>query len=403
MQQELRRAYWNYVESLFSSDDGSTEYDNRKRFWRFIKHNRTDSTGITELKTADGTTVSDAIPKAEALNQQFKSAFTQETEIKDDILPDILPFEEMPEVTFTTNGIEKLLHGLKTHKAAGPDGITPRILKHLAKTLAPILCNIFRLSYDRGEIPDDWREANVVPIYKKGDKSTPANYRPISLTCICCKLMEHVLASNIMRFGDRNNIIFPLQFGFRKNMSCEQQLLGFVSDLHNNLDEGNQTDVLIMDFSKAFDKVGHQRLLRKLDYYGVRGKNLKWIQNFLHRRSQRVVLEGKKSSTIDVESGVPQGSVLGPCLFLFYINDLPNGLASKVRLFADDAISYMTIDNQQDAHNLQQDLNRIGEWAKKWTMVLNTEKCKVITVTLMDFTMNRCFDGKLNGKATLIH
>ena len=156
------------IESLFSSDDGSTEYDNRKRFWRFIKHNRTDSTGITELKTADGTTVSDAIPKAEALNQQFKSAFTQETEIKDDILPDILPFEEMPEVTFTTNGIEKLLHGLKTHKAAGPDGITPRILKHLAKTLAPILCNIFRLSYDRGEIPDDWREANVVPIYKKG-------------------------------------------------------------------------------------------------------------------------------------------------------------------------------------------------------------------------------------------
>ena len=162
------------------------------------------------------------------------------------------------------NGIEKLLHGLKTHKAAGPDGITPQILKHLAKTLAPILCNIFRLSYDRGEIPDDWCEANVVPIYKKGDKSTPANYRPISLTCICCKLMEHVLASNIMRFGDRNNIIFPLQFGFRKNMSCEQQLLGFVSDLHNNLDEGNQTDVLIMDFSKAFDKVGHQRLLRKL-------------------------------------------------------------------------------------------------------------------------------------------
>ena len=166
-----------------------------------------------------------------------------------------------------------------------------------------------------------------------------------------------------------------------KQRTCEQQLLGFVSDLHNNLDEGNQTDVLIMDFSKAFDKVGHQRLLRKLDYYGVRGKNLKWIQNFLHRRSQRVVLEGKKSSTIDVESGVPQGSVLGPCLFLFYINDLPNGLASKVRLFADDAISYMTIDNQQDAHNLQQDLNRIGEWAKKWTMVLNTEKCKVITIS----------------------
>ena len=113
---------------------------------------------------------------------------------------------------FTPKGVEKLLLGLKIHKAAGPDGITPRVLKQLAKTLAPILCHIFRLSYETGEIPEDWREANVVPIYKKGNRSTPVNYRPISLTCICCKLMEHVLASNIMKHGDRNDIIFPLQY-----------------------------------------------------------------------------------------------------------------------------------------------------------------------------------------------
>ena len=187
--------------------------------------------------------------------------------------------------------------------------------------------------------------------------------------------------SSQQKHGDRNSIIFPLQYGFCKNMSYEQQLLGFTSDLHKNLDEGRQTDAIIMDFSKAFNKVGHQRLLHKLQFYGVRGKNLGWIQSFLHGRSQRVLLDGNNSSSIAVESGVPQGSVLGPCLFLFYINDLPNGLASKVRLFADDAISYMTIDNQHYAHNLQQDLNRIRDRAEKWMIVLNTDKCKVLTVS----------------------
>ena len=382
LQKELRKEYWNYVESLFTIDvdEGNTQFDNMKRFWRFIKHNRTDSTGITELKT-EGTTVTDPVAKAEALNHQFKSAFTKETPIPDNILPSTSPFEEMEDILFTPKGVEKLLLGLKIHKAAGPDGITPRVLKRLATTLAPILCQIFRLSYEMGEIPEDWREANVVPIYKKGNRSAPVNYRPISLTCICCKLMEHVLASNIMKHGDRNSIIFPLQYGFRKNMSCEQQLLGFTSDLHKNLDEGRQSDVIIMDFSKAFDKVGHQRLLHKLDFYGIRGKNLKWIQSFLQGRSQRVLLDGNRSSSIAVESGVPQGSVLGPCLFLFYINDLPNGLASNVRLFADDAISYMTIENQHDAQNLQHDLNKIGGWAQQWMMVLNTDKCKVLTIS----------------------
>ena len=136
-----------------------------------------------------------------------------------------------------------------------------------------------------------------------------------------------------------------------------------------------------MDFSKAFDKVGHERLLKKLNFYGVRGKNLQWIASFLHNRSQRVVLDGLQSTAVNVESGVPQGSVLGPCLFLYYINDLPDKLSSPVRLFADDAITYLTIENDQQANQLQGDLNRIGEWSDSWMMELNTKKCHVITVS----------------------
>ena len=225
----------------------------------------------------------------------------------------------MPDIGFSVPGVEKMLSKLKSHKAPGPDGITARVLKQLSTTIAPILCNIFKVSYESSQIPEEWRQANVVPIYKKGDRTDPSNYRPISLTCISCKLMEHVIASNIMQHGDNHNILFPLQYGFQRNRSCELQLLGFVSDLQNNLDRGQQTDVLVLDFSKAFDKVGHQRLLRKLEFYGVRGRNLQWISSFLLQRSQQVVLDGHQSSSVKVESGVPQGSVLGPCLFLYII------------------------------------------------------------------------------------
>ena len=254
----------------------------------------------------------------------------------------------------TVPGVQKLLNNLNIHKAAGPDDITPHILKELSTQIAPILCAIYNKSYATGEIPDKWREANVVPIFKKGTTYDPSNYRPISLTCISCKLMEHIITSNIMQHANIYDILYALQHGFRNKLSCETQLLEFVQDLANNMQNGSQTDILVMDFSKAFDKVGHNRLVKKMEYYGVRGKTNNWIRSFLSNRSQTVVLEGERSHSASVISGVPQGSVLGPCLFLFYINDLPVGISSKVRLFADDTIVYLTINNNSDANKLQQ-------------------------------------------------
>ena len=207
-------------------------------------------------------------------------------------------------------------------------------------------------------LPDDWRIANVSPVYKKGQKSLAENYRPISLTSVCCKTMEHILASKIMKHGEENNILYPLQHGFRKGHSCETQLIEFVDDISKNLQEGQQTDILILDFAKAFDKVNHSLLIHKLQHYGIIGKSVRWIQNWLANRKQSVVIDGSTSDAVSVDSGVPQGSVLGPGLFLYYINDLQSRLTSTVRLFADDTIAYLTISNNNDAETLQKDLNK---------------------------------------------
>ena len=234
---------------------------------------------------------------------------------------------------------------------------------------------IFRKSLATGEVPDDWRTANVTPAFKKGQKYQEENYQPILLTSVCCKIMEHVIASQIMNHGEMNNILYTLQHGFRRGRSCESQLIEFIDDLSNNLHNNQQTDILVMDFAKAFDKVCHSLLTHKLHHYGLQGNVNRWIKNWLANRKQSVVVEGEQSQFVRVESGVPQGSVLGPCLFLFYINDLPAKLHSSVRLFADDTIAYLVIRSHEDADLLQEDLVTLAAWEDQWRMKFHPSKC----------------------------
>ena len=244
----------------------------------------------------------------------------------------------MSPVYFTTRGIDKLLCELNIHKAAGPDGIKPVILKHLHLVIAPTLQIIFEKSYNTRQTPEDWKKAHVTPIFKKGKKDNPANYRPISLTCIISKLMEHIIVSALMKHLEGNGLLHSNQHGFRSQRSCDTQLVDLSHQLVSALHDGTQTDVIALDFAKAFDTVPHTHLLFKLERLGVDSATRGWISSFLHGRRQRVLLDGEKSDEAAVLSGVPQGSVIGPVLFLAYINDLAQGISSDVRLFADDTI-----------------------------------------------------------------
>ena len=206
----------------------------------------------------------------------------------------------------------------------------------------------------------------MTPIYKKRDRNLPANYRPISLTCVCCKILEHIICTHIRHHLDTHNILSKLQHGFRSKHSCVSQLTITMNDLLKHRDKRTQIDMAILDFSKAFDTVPHQRLLGKLSFYGIKGPLLNWIAAFLKDRHQRVVVEGMTSGEVPVDSGVPQGSVLGPLLFLLHINDLPNVVTSQVRLFADDCLLYRPIRSVVDQEGFQRDLEALEQWATTW-------------------------------------
>ena len=243
-----------------------------------------------------------------------------------------------------------------------PGGLHARILKELSEEIAPFLCTIYQKCLETGSIPDVWKTANVSAMFKKGEKFKASNYRPVSLTCISCKMFEHIIVSNIMRHLDKHKLLTDCQHGFRRRRSCETQLLTLADELIKGLDKGRQLDLAILDFSKAFDRVPHERLLKKLDHYGIRGKTLEWIRAFLTNRTQKVTVEGVVSESIHVKSGVPQGSVLGPILFLVFITDLPASVQSSSRLFADDCVVYREIRSDKDCQILQDDLQKLWEW-----------------------------------------
>ena len=366
-----------------------------KRFWSYIKNLSSSGAGVAPLKK-DGRLTSDPREQAEVLNSQFQSVFgdgqrytAEEFNLKTKMTDKETP--TMGNVTVSCEGIKRLLRNLNPHKAGGPDGISSRVLKELAEEIAPALTCIFQSSLSSGVVPADWRSAYVTPLFKKGEQYNPANYRPVSLTCIACKLLEHVVVSSVMQHFESHGILIDNQHGFRRGRSCETQLLEFVEELMTNLEEGKQTDILIMDFAKAFDRVNHSLLVHKLHRYGIRDSTLAWIENFLEDRHQAVVVNGHRSSFISVRSGVPQGSVLGPCLFLAYINDLPEELTSLTRLFADDTAVYRVINDCSQQLQLQQDLNRLAEWENSWDMQFHPAKCVSMPITRRRNVLNNSY------------
>ena len=301
----------------------------------------------------------------------------------------------MEEIHIDEDGVRKLLQKTNPRKATGPDNIPACILKDCSSELAPILIIIFNKSLQEGTVPEDWRHANVTAIYRKGTRHDAANYRPVSLTSLCCKLLEHVKVSKTVKHLERYNILNDCQHGFRAKRSCETQILTLYYELASSLDKKVQTYMIILDFSKAFDRVPHQRLLKKVHHYGIRGNTHQWISSFLNSRTQQVLVEGQSSEKVPVVSGVPQWSVLGPVLFLMFINDLPDNINSSARLFADDIILYCQIRNNNDQHLLQEDLDTLATWEKTWGMEFHPQKCSVLRISKARDP--RTFQYQLNG------
>jgi ribonucleases P/MRP protein subunit RPP40 len=246
--------------------------------------------------------------------------------------------------------------------------------------LAWLLTRVMRASLNEGTVPDDWKNANVTPIFKKGRKSDPGNYRPVSLMSVCCRMMESIIKDQIVNHLDKNKLIRSTQHGFTKGRSCASNLLCFLEKVTSQLDNGAAIDVIYLDFAKAFDTVPHKRLKKKLKAHGISGKLLRWIASWLHGRKQRVVLNGAESTWAEVLSGVPQGSVLGLLLFLIFINhlDAAVSVADWLSKFADDTKVARVISSDSDRAELQESLNALMDWTMKWGMRFNVLKCKVM-------------------------
>jgi hypothetical protein len=350
-----------------------------KQFYAYLKSRTSNKQTIGPLKKGDQI-ISDNTKMATLLNDFFVSVFTKEDKCVPDA-PNYNLSSQLNEVVFPASDIETKISVLKPGGAFGPDKISTRVLKETGDILAYPLSILFTRSLIEGVVPEDWRRANVTPIFKKGSKMTPGNYRPVSLTCIICKIMESLIRDKIVDHLVENELIRSSQHGFTIGKSCQTNLLEYLNTLTRLVDSGYNVDVLYLDFAKAFDKVPHQRLLLKLESHGITGKVLQWISSWLSGRQQRVVLNGCASEWSSVTSGVPQGSVLGPTCFIIFINDidevleLVNGFVYK---FADDTKYGRVVNNEDDREEMQRNINKLMEWADKWQMDFNTTKCKVL-------------------------
>ena len=289
--------------------------------------------------------------------------------------------QEISQIQISEYEVEQRLNNLDTSKAYGPDGIPPRSLKECSKEISPSLCSIFNKSLATGRVPVEWKQANVIPIHKKDRVEPVTNYRPISLLSIVSKVLERSAFNSIYPFV--HVLMNNAQHGFLQSRSCVTKLPGVLHDIGKNLDQNKQTDMLYLDFSKAFDPADHDILLYKLQRHGVNSSLLRRFESYLNDRWQRVVIEGATSTWSPVTSGVPQGSTLGPLLFLIFINDLPDNVSygTNSALYADDSKLCREVTSISDCQSLQDDLTKPEKWSIDSRMKFNTGKCKVLTVT----------------------
>ncbi|MBY0581224.1 MAG: hypothetical protein K2P53_06055 [Rickettsiales bacterium] len=355
-----------------------------KRLHSHVKNKLKVHNPISMLETSDGNITTDYKVISSTINNYFHSVFVEEPPTPIPTFKDrTTSICEIDDSLFTSASVENYLCCLDETKSMGLDGIHPRILKNCAKAFALPLSLIFIQSFQTGDVPDLWRESNVTPIFKKGNKLKACNYRPVSLTSVPCKVMERIIKERILKHCSQHNLISKSQHGFVHNKGCLTNLIESRDIITEAAYRGHLVDIIFTDFAKAFDTVPHRRLLHKIQAYGIRGQLFHWISAWLTKRKQRVVIGEQTSEWKRVTSGVPQGSVLGPLLFVLFVNDYPDDISNYTKLYADDSkiIGIININqSSSDYQKLQTDIDSAVNWSHNWLMHFNIEKCKVMHV-----------------------
>lgn len=360
-------------------------------YWSFIREKLVYKTRLPCLFDSSGNVVTDNLAKANLLNDFFGSVFTLDDGIQTEWkITQVCKY--FTYVDFSPEVVYAKLEALPNKLSSGPDTIPYILLKNLSVSLALPLSIIFTYSFTYSCLPSDWLLALVTALFKKGSPSQCENYRPISLTCCCCRIMESIFVDNLMKHV--TPYIFSGQHGFIKGKSTTTQLLECLNDWTELLDTGCFVDILYIDIAKAFDSVSHVKLLSKIRKYGIAGSAYEWIKAFLSNRRQKVIINNVESREIPVTSGVPQGSVLGPVLFSIYINDLSLSIENAmVKLFADDCKLYVAF-NSSTSSNLQTEIDNLVLWAKRSQLSIAFSKCAVVHLGKSNPKHTYLFDDK---------
>ena len=355
-------------------------WTNPKFFYSYAKEFSKVKQNTGPLINHGGKHTSDPTEMANLLQEQYTSVFSSPSNPERKFTSKAPPANHsLSDIEFTQDDIETAIDEMRRDSGSTDNDIPAALIKDFKKELSYPLFRIWQKSQSTAIIPKDLKLQSIAAIYKKGDRSLAENYRPISLTSNMIKIYERVVRKRLVQYLESNNILSGRQHGFRKGRSCLTHLLAHIDEILHSMIDDNEHDVIYLDFAKAFDKVDHELLIAKLQSCGITGNLLKWIQNFLTDRYQYVNISGCKSVLALVISGVPQGSVLGPILFLIYINDLEDCVKnSNAESFADDTRLGKRITSLEDVRLLQEDLYRVIEWAKQNNMKLHEEKFELL-------------------------
>ena len=374
-----------------------------RHFWSSVKKLRKKVTSVPPLLHNNHFIHSDS-SKASLLNNFFSSCFNSSTPSLSSLpshpSPPSTPCP--PDLLCSENEILHLLLNLSSNSATGPDGISARMLKLSASSIAAPLTNIFNLSISSGIFPSDWKNSNVVPIPKtKSPSSSPSDYRPISLLPIISKVLERHIFNYLHNFCSDNQTLSDSQFGFRPGRSTESALLSVTHSWLSSLDSHNSLCAVFFDLRKAFDSVPHQPLMHTLSSIGLSSHLTSWFFSYLCNRSQQVVLNGSSSHKSHAFSGVPQGSILGPLLFIIYLNslsDIPLSPSSKLTFYADDILFSHQCNSASDIPLIQSDINSIASWISAHYLTINTSKTKYMFISFKSAAFFSTFPSLyLNG------